>query len=106
MQVLAQARKNCPNVKVASNSAVGDTTTGVKAKGASTSAVGDGTAGVKAKVASPSAVGGGDTGVIAPENIGTMYLCFAELFPGHETIINPETFRGLIRIAATNSKRW
>ena len=79
MQAVTQARKDRPKGRVAPNSAVGEATTGVKAKGASTSAV-----------------DGGDTGVIEQERVGTMYICFAELFPGHEKIMNPETFRGLI----------
>ena len=80
MSVLTQAQSNRPKVRVAPNSAVGEATTGLKAKGASTSAV-----------------NGGDTGVIEPERVGTMYICFAELFPGHEVVINSETFRGIPR---------
>ena len=85
MQVLQQCRHDWPIVR-------GNAETNV----ASSSAVGDGTTGVKSNVASPSAVGDGGTGVpsIEQEKNCTMYLCCAELFPDH-AILTCDTFRGI-----------
>ena len=45
-----------------------------------------------------SAIGEGITVVPATveEKVCMMYICFAELFPGHESTQNSETFRGLL----------
>ena len=76
-----------------------------KAKVAYTSAVGEGKAKVgegkakvgerRAKVACTSAVGDVEPD-IDQENIGTMYLCCADLFPAHETTFSRATFRGIL----------
>ena len=95
MQVLQQCRHDWPTVRG-----------NAEANVASISAVGDGTTGVKSNVASPSAVGDGDTGVpsIEQEKNGTMYLCCAELFPDHAILSTCDTFRGIPIFCSTYFK--
>ena len=101
MRVLQQCREDGPAIREEANAKVAkgkhDKSEG-KGKEASTSAVGDGKSPAKAKVASTSAVGDGDTGVpsLEQEKNGTLFLCCAELFLGHEAIFNRETFRGIL----------
>ena len=101
MRFLTQCRENGPAAREEANAKAAkgkhDKSDG-NSKEASSSAVGDGNTVVKGKVAFTSAVGDGERGLpdSEQEKNGTLFLCCAELYLGHEEKWNRDTFRGIL----------